>query len=55
MNIRPLDALPIFVGVVGIIFAFMFNSILGSFSILLVILGVALIVGAIIHIQKEKK
>ena len=55
MNIRPLDALPIFVGVAGIMFAFAFHTLIGGFSILLGILGLALIVGAIIHIQKEKK
>ena len=55
MNIKPKDSFPIFVGVAGIMFAFAFHSLIGGFSILLGILGLVLIVGAIIHIQKEKK
>ena len=55
MDIKPKDSFPIFVGVVGIVLAFMFHSIIGGFSIPLGVLGLALVIGAIIHIQKEKK
>jgi hypothetical protein len=52
MNIRPYVSLSIFVGVVGIMFAFMFHSEIGFFSVLLGILGLALIIGAIHRVRK---
>ena len=55
MNIKLRDSLPLFIGTFDVVFAFAFHTLIGGFSILLGILGLALIVGAIIHIQKEKK
>ena len=55
MNIKLRDSFPLFIGVAGIVFAFMFHSLIGGFSILLGILGLALVIGAIVHIRKEKK
>ena len=54
MDIKHKDSFPIFVGVVGIVFAFMFHAETGGFSILLGVLGFALIIGAIMHIRKKK-
>ena len=55
MDIKPQDSFTIFIGIAGIVFALMFHSIIGGFSILLVILGLALVIGSIVHIRKEKK
>jgi hypothetical protein len=54
MNVRPRDSFTIFIGVAGIIFAFMFHSIIGGFSVLLGMLGLVLIIGATIHSRKER-
>ena len=52
MNIKPRNAFYIFIGAMGIIFAFMFHSEIGFFSILLGILSFALILGAIHRVWK---